>query len=117
MTNRYLFGKQAERQAEFWFLEHRPQSRLLVRNYRWKRGEIDLIFEEGALLVFVEVRACSFQNWLTGPETLHLKKCFRLFQTANHFLSRYRGSAVEIRFDLMHWERDHWSHLPHFFQN
>src|SRR2546425_10797101 len=54
MTGRSALGKEGERVASR-FLEARGY-RILERNYRTRRGEIDLIAEDGRILVFVEVK-------------------------------------------------------------
>src|SRR3989449_3652711 len=54
MTGRSVLGAEGERVASR-FLEARGY-RILERNYRTRRGEIDLIAEDGRILVFVEVK-------------------------------------------------------------
>ena len=54
MTGRSVLGEEGERAAAR-FLEARGY-RILERNYRTRRGEIDLIAEDGRILVFVEVK-------------------------------------------------------------
>jgi putative endonuclease len=53
--NRRSQGKAGEELAA-QYLE-RNGLKILERNYRFERGEIDLIAEEGEELVFVEVKA------------------------------------------------------------
>jgi putative endonuclease len=119
-------GKWAEEQALTWFLSHRKNSSLIGRNFYCKAGEIDLIFEEKVIaksavkcvtttsveLVFVEVRLCTKQNWLIGPETVSIRKQQRLVRAARLFLSQYRGKAQSIRFDLVHGDGNTWQHIP-----
>ena len=106
-------GKKAEDLACESYLS--AGARLLVRNYRLRCGEVDLIFEEPATegphfslgsptLVFVEVRARSPEcSWESPEESLSASKLRRLRLTAEHFLSHYRGPAKSIRFDLASW--------------
>src|SRR5438876_11445110 len=54
MNGRSVLGEEGERAAAR-FLEARGY-RILERNYRTRRGEIDLIAEDGRVLVFVEVK-------------------------------------------------------------
>src|SRR2546428_9176136 len=54
MTGRSVLGEEGERAAAR-FLEARGY-RILERNYRTRRGEIDLIAEDRRMLVFVEVK-------------------------------------------------------------
>ncbi|MBU6374506.1 MAG: YraN family protein [Bdellovibrionales bacterium] len=111
---RNLTGKKAEDLACQSYLSVGAQ--LLVRNYRLRCGEVDLIFEEPAAegpqfslksptLVFVEVRARSPQcSWESPEESLSASKLRRIRLTAGHFLSHYRGPAQSIRFDLASWD-------------
>src|SRR5438093_12977633 len=54
MTGRSVLGEEGERAAAR-FLEARGY-RILARNYRTRRGEIDLIAEDGRVLEFVAVK-------------------------------------------------------------
>ena len=63
--NRRIQGKAGEDLAAK-FLEQNGL-KILERNYRFERGEIDLIAEEGDELVFVEVKARTLYSvWRTG---------------------------------------------------
>ncbi len=110
-------GEQVERQAELWFLEKFPAARLVVRNYRRKTGEIDLIFEEegranGGELIFVEVRARTLDSMQTGIASVGFRKRLRLYRTIQAFLRDYTGTAREIRFDILWWTGEAWVHAP-----
>ncbi len=110
------FGKEAEEKALAYFLQLRPRANLLGRNFRSKRGELDLIFEEpgkrGQVLVFVEVRARAEGGLLAGTETLDWRKRRSLRQVIAYYLARhYRGSAREIRVDVLSWDARRWTHL------
>ncbi|MBE7501899.1 MAG: YraN family protein [Verrucomicrobiales bacterium] len=37
--------------------------KFLTANFRTRRGEIDLVFRDGACLVFVEVKTRSSEDW------------------------------------------------------
>ena len=106
-------GVQAEADAAQWFLLQFPESRLVCKNYRSKLGELDLIFESGRILVFVEVRARLAGSWVTPQESIgpHKQKC--LVRTIELFLSKYRGRAQGLRLDLLSWNGKNWEHWPH----
>jgi putative endonuclease len=93
-----LKGKSAEEQAR-QHLEQRGLQ-LLVRNYRCKRGEIDLIMQDGDTLVFIEVRYRKSANYGTPVESITAQKQHRLLATAKHYLQRQRVS-VACRFDVI----------------
>jgi putative endonuclease len=79
--------------------------RLLGRNVRVRGGEIDLLFEDwgrsAGVLVFVEVRMRDPRSFETPEESLGQAKRERLRRAAIMILSRYRGNASEVRFDLV----------------
>jgi putative endonuclease len=93
-------GAVAERRAA-QFLE---QSGLVLieRNYRSPFGEIDLIMQQGQILVFVEVRFRGRSDYGTPAETVDRRKQSRLRATAEHYLQRDRqASKRPCRFDIV----------------
>ncbi len=75
--------------------------RVRERNYRCRRGEIDLVAEEGAVLCFVEVRSTRSSAYGSPLETVDRGKQRRLIQAARHYLY-HRGLADrEVRFDVV----------------
>jgi putative endonuclease len=112
------FGLQIEAQALRRFLDSAPEgTRLLARNFRWRGGEIDLIFEEPSRqrpgfteLVFVEVRARLEGAWVDGISSVGHAKLLRLRRGTELYLSRYRGRARTARLDLMAWDGHSWEH-------
>lgn len=108
---RQALGKSAEVLAAQWLTEH--GAIVLVRNYRVKGGEIDLVVEWGIDLVFVEVRArISAGRWVRAEETVTFPKQLRIERAARQFLQTYRGRATGIRFDVLAWDGRSWIHLP-----
>jgi uncharacterized protein (TIGR00252 family) len=119
VRNRHSLGKESEFRALEWFLKNK-NAKLLTQNYRAKCGELDLIFEEvlpgkEIELVFVEVRATSADNWMDGPQSIDPWKQQHLKNTANHFLTRYRGPAQSMRLDLLTWDGFVWKHIPNLW--
>lgn len=88
-------GKDAERTAEM-FLRNKGL-RILARNYRCRRGEIDLVAEDGCTLVFVEVRRRRRHS--SAAESIDARKRARLTAAAMHYLSG--GGARPCRFDAV----------------
>jgi len=90
--------------------------RIIARNVRSRRGELDLVAVDGDTLVFVEVKA-----WRSfGFDDLGLSvgpgKIDRLVETAKFFLSlnrEYNGMAV--RFDVVFIGADGVRHLASAF--
>jgi putative endonuclease len=119
VQDRHKLGKDSEARAADWFLAEK-RATLLVKNYRAKCGEIDLIFEEHLAsgqyeLVFVEVRSRSDHNWMEGPQSVDPWKQQKLKKTADHYLMKYRGRAQSLRLDLLAWDGICWTYLPNLW--
>lgn len=78
-------GARAEQRAEQWLT--RRGLHLLVRNYRCRQGEIDLIMKDGNTLVFVEVRLRSRSEFGSAAASVGHAKQRRLVKAAAHFLA------------------------------
>ena len=75
--------------------------RIVARNHRCRRGEVDLIAERGELLVFVEVRTRATAAFGAPEETVNFAKQRRVVAAARDFLARWRGPERGIRFDVI----------------
>ena len=91
-------GAQAERLA-CSFLE-RHGLRLIERNYRCRRGEIDLIMQDERQLVFVEVRYRQSHAYGGPLASIDNKKKSRLIACALHYLQASDQQAA-ARFDVI----------------
>lgn len=93
-------GASAEKLAEA-YLKHQGL-RLLERNFNCRRGEIDLIMEDQATLVFVEVRFRQSAHYGSAAETVTAAKQRKLVLAAQHYLaSRQTGHSRPLRFDVV----------------
>jgi putative endonuclease len=84
--------------------------RLLHRHYRSPGrggGEIDLIMRDrDDVLVFVEVRQRSSQQWGGAMASVTRAKQRRIIWAARHFLARWKGDLPFCRFDVVALEPD-----------
>lgn len=90
--------------AETLALEHLRGRGLVLeaRNYRSRRGEIDLIMGEGRTLVFVEVRFRAATAFGQAVETVDRRKQARIVATAQTYLQDRPGDANRpCRFDVV----------------
>lgn len=75
---------------------------LVARNYRCRRGEIDLILTDQGVLVFVEVRYRSHPAFGDGAASITATKRRRIIAAATHFLGTcYRRTLPPCRFDVV----------------
>ena len=102
-TARIRLGRLGERMAR-QHLERAGYS-IIAANYRCPWGEIDLIAQDGAELVFVEVRTRRSQDYGAPPESITAAKREHLRATALDYLQKHRpaAGAAEIpwRIDLI----------------
>ncbi|MBV6320798.1 YraN family protein [Duganella violaceipulchra] len=73
---------------------------LVERNFLCKVGEIDLIMQHGAHLVFVEVRRRALGRFGDAAASVTPAKQRRLVHAAQFYLLRYR-QPPPCRFDLV----------------
>ncbi|HEY9198932.1 MAG TPA: YraN family protein [Gammaproteobacteria bacterium] len=76
--------------------------RLIARNYRCRRGEIDLIMQDAGNLVFVEVRYRRQSRYGSGLESVDRNKQRRISLCAAHYLQHHPHQAGRpARFDVI----------------
>ena len=74
--------------------------KFLTANFRG-RGETDLIFRDGEVLVFVEVKTRSSELWVRPARAVNMRKQRLLTQTALDYLRLLRYPSVNVRFDIV----------------
>jgi putative endonuclease len=112
-SQRSLGLKGEERAAEA--LE-RAGMRIIARNVRSPRGEVDIVAQDGETIVFVEVKTWSSYGIGELQYSVNLKKQRRIIETAKYFLSinrKYNGKAV--RFDIVFVGKEAVTHLAAAF--
>lgn len=74
---------------------------ILERNYRFDRGEIDIIAKEGGDLVFVEVKARHSDRFGSPEESISEKKEERMRKVAEGYLLKHGIENQSCRFDVV----------------
>ena len=75
---------------------------ILLRNYRWRGGELDLIARRGDLLVIAEVRLRSSNLFGGAAASISAGKRHRIRLTARHLLAcRPELARLSVRFDAL----------------
>ena len=114
-------GRWGEDQAADYL--NRQGCQILCRNYTCPYGELDLVAQQGDVLLLVEVKARSNRSWETPAQALTPAKRRKLIKTAQIYLQEYSGE-LQPRFDLIqvffHLEHgdpvlDRLDHLPGAF--
>jgi len=96
---RRLFGQEGETAAEQYL--RRKGYRILARNLRSSVGELDLVAEDGQVLVFVEVKARRTDVFGGAIYAVHQRKQKKLIQLAAQYLSRRHIKDRLCRFDVV----------------
>jgi len=94
-------GEYAERRA-VKYLKRRGYE-ILMRNFRVRGGEIDIVALKGKHLVFVEVRARAEGGMVDAAESVTPKKRRRVVRAAKAYLARHPKAleSFTIRFDVI----------------
>lgn len=99
-TPAMISGEESERFAEQFLLKQ--GLKLVMRNYRCKAGEIDLIMRDREHLVFVEVRYRKSGRFGSASETVDSRKQQKLIRAAQHYLqTQVRRQLPACRFDVV----------------
>jgi len=91
------------RWAESRVVRHLESSgiRVVDRNYRGSRGEIDLVAVEGSTVVFLEVKARRGLGFGSPAASVDRRKRERIRATAIEYLAERRPGCRAVRFDVV----------------
>lgn len=100
MENKQTLGKSGEEYAAQMVTQ--SGLKIVKRNYRCPKGEMDIIARDGERLVFIEVRTrrSGYRGW--GEESITRQKALRLQAIAAYYLlEKGYKSWPNIRFDVI----------------
>jgi putative endonuclease len=93
-------GRAAEAIAARFLASHGLE--IALRNFRRRRGEIDLVARDGNVLVIVEVRTRSTQKYGGAAASVDWRKRNRIVRAAHLLLRKHAGYAqLRVRFDVI----------------
>ena len=96
---RKRFGQEGESAAER-YLRHKGY-RIVARNLRSRVGELDLVAEDGQVLVFVEVKARRTDEFGGAIYAVHQRKQEKVIRLAAQYLARHHINDRLCRFDVI----------------
>jgi putative endonuclease len=73
----------------------------IARNWRFGKGELDLVMADGRAIVFVEVKSRADEDFAPATTSITAKKKRILLRTAKCFLRKYNISDRPLRFDVV----------------
>ncbi len=79
--------------------------RILARNFRFQHGELDIVAEDGTVLVFVEVKTRRSYDYGTPEESISIRKRRLLRRTAEGYMYTLGIVDRECRCDVIAIER------------
>jgi putative endonuclease len=74
---------------------------LIEKNFRVPEGEIDLVMQDGDIIVFVEVKTRTTDNFGTPEESVSRAKRRRLIRAAWAFLQEWERLDASWRIDVV----------------
>lgn len=92
------FGNLAENLAAEFLLD--KDYKILARNFRYQRAEIDIIAELDDLIVVIEVKARSYDTLIEPQEAVTKKKIKAIVMCSDFFLNE-NSINKEVRFDII----------------
>ncbi|GEN71899.1 MULTISPECIES: YraN family protein [Chryseobacterium] len=92
------FGKIAEDLAAEYLQKN--GYKIVTRNFRFQKAEIDIIAEKEGLIIIVEVKARSTDAFMLPQEAVTKTKIRSIVIAANHYLEEFNKSS-EVRFDII----------------
>ncbi len=92
------FGKKAEDLAVEYLQKN--GYKILVRNFRFQKAEIDIIAEKDNLIIVTEVKARSTDAFMLPQEAVTKTKIKLIVSAANHYLEKFNRDQ-EVRFDII----------------
>lgn len=91
-------GKKAEELAAGLLLKN--GYKILARNFRYQKAEIDIIAEKDNLIIICEVKARSTDVFNLPQESVNKKKIKLLVSAADYYLKEFNVTK-EVRFDII----------------
>ncbi|WP_343562356.1 YraN family protein [Sphingobacterium sp.] len=110
MAKHLEIGVQGEKLAMEYLIE--MGYKIMLRNWRFKNLEVDLIVMDGDTLVFVEVKTRSTADFGEPFEFVDVRKQRRLIRAAQAYIVKF-AYVGEVRFDVVAIMNNAHSKLTH----
>ena len=89
---------------------------ILDRNFRSKKGEIDIIVKEKNVIVFVEVKFRQSNSYGYSAEAVNYKKQMIIYRVAEAYLAyKKEFYGMPCRFDVIGFDNNKISHIKNAF--
>jgi putative endonuclease len=98
MADHNDFGKIAEDLAADYLQKN--GYKIIIRNFRFQKAEIDIIAEKNDLIIITEVKARSTDAFMLPHEAVTKTKIKSIVSAANHYMEEFNKDN-EVRFDII----------------
>ncbi len=88
---------------------------ILKKNYSTPFGEIDIIAEDKGVIVFIEVKTRTSEEYGLPREAVDRRKQEKYYKTATFYLQRENKMENECRFDVVEIENKKINHIFNAF--
>ena len=97
--NKSLIGKEGEKLAHDYLVKEGYE--IVETNYRFGRGEIDIIVKKDQILIFVEVKTKKFGDFGDPINWINRRKQRQIGAIAKGYLYENDITNVDCRFDVI----------------
>lgn len=98
MAQHHETGKQGEAEAAQYLRDKGYE--IVARNYRHQHAEIDLVAQNGKLLIFVEVKTRSSTHYGNPEEFVNYTKARLIMRAAEQYIFAHNW-PFDVRFDIV----------------
>lgn len=99
MAAHLTLGKKGENLAVKFLLDE--HYKILERNYKSEKYEIDIIAFKDGLLVFVEVKTRATDKFGEPEESVGYRKENHIAEAAEYFMDHYEEDFTDVRYDII----------------
>ena len=99
LNNRQRLGKSGEETIVKYLKKNGYL--IIIKNYRCKLGEIDIIAKDGSDLVFIEVKTRSGLSYGSPAEAVNRRKQRQISRAAQYYLAEQQLFDSPARFDVI----------------
>lgn len=90
---------------------------IIAQNYNAKVGEIDIIFADGDVIVFCEVKSRAHTRYGTPSEAVGYNKRLKISRAATVFIRQNNCADKKMRFDVIEIMGDNINHIKNAFMS
>ena len=103
-NNRRAVGTRYEELAAAYLVQHGAV--VIAKNFRARRGEIDLVARDGEYLVFAEVKYRSGTDKGSGADAVNRRKQYTICRISDFYRTRFGcRDSTPVRYDVLECTR------------